>query len=150
MNGPSRVTVDVAGEPKHAFQHGPARASAWWPTTHTASHEHGAEIVFEPRVGGRLFERTSTGREIDWGEVTEWDPPFRLRYRWHIATNAGAATDVEINFRELDPSLTRVEIEHRGWEQLGEEKGRAWRDVNHGGWDGVLPAYIAACSKQAA
>jgi len=113
------------------------------PRSFTALHEGDAEIVFEPRVGGRIFERTAAGHEIDWGRVTEWDPPLRLRYRWHIAADPADATDVEIVFREPDASLTRVEIEHRGWERLGEEKGRAWRDVNHGGWDGVLPACIS-------
>jgi uncharacterized protein YndB with AHSA1/START domain len=147
---PIRLEVEVACEPEHAFRTWTDRASAWWPAAHTASHEHGAEIVFEPRAGGRIFERTPSGQEIEWGQVTEWDPPRRLRYQWHIAADEADATDVEIVFRELGRTLTRVEIEHRGWEKLGAEKGRAWRDVNHGGWDGVLPAYIVACAKQAA
>ncbi len=150
MIRPIRVSVEVACEPEHAFRTWTSRATAWWPVAHTVSHERGAEIVFEPRVGGRIFERTASGEEIEWGEVTEWEPPRRLGYRWHIATDPAEATEVEINFRELDTSLTRVEIEHRGWERLGDDKGRTWRDVNHGGWDGVLPAYIAACSRQAA
>ena len=149
MIEPIRVTIDVACEPEHAFRTWTSRASAWWPNEHTASHERDAEIVFEPRVGGRIFERTTTGQEIEWGFVTDWDPPRRLRYQWHIATDPADATEVEIVFRGLEASLTRVEIEHRGWERLGDEKGRAGRDVNNGGWDGVLPAYIAACTKQA-
>ena len=68
----------------------------WWPPEHTALHEPGAEIVFEHRAGGRIFERTPQGDEIEWGEITEWEPPRRLRYRWHIATDPANATDVEI------------------------------------------------------
>ena len=150
MIEPIRLTIDVACEPEHAFRTWTSLASAWWPPDHTASHERGAEIVFEPRVGGRIFERTPSGQEIAWGYVTAWDPPRRLRYEWHIAADTADATEVEIVFREVAASLTRVEIEHRGWERLGEQKGQAWRDVNHGGWDGVLPAYITACSKEAA
>ena len=101
--------------------------------------------MFEPRVGGRIFERTSDGQEIDWGEITEWDPPHRLRYRWHIATDVVNATDVEIAFRRLSDSSTRVDIEHGGWDRLG-EIGQPWRDANQGGWDGVMPAYLAACA----
>jgi len=67
-----------------------------WPPEHTASHEPGAEIVFEHRAGGRIFERTPPGDEIEWGEITEWEPPRRLRYGWHIATDPANATDVEI------------------------------------------------------
>ena len=150
MIEPIRVEIEVACGSEHAFRTWTDRASAWWPAAHTASHERGAQIVFEPRVGGRIFERTAAGEEIEWGQVTEWDPPRRLRYQWHIATDPADATEVEIFFRELDPALTRVEIEHRGWERLGDEKGRAWRTVNNGGWTGVLPAYIAACAEQAA
>jgi len=59
---------------------------------------------------------------------------------WHIATQTQNATDVEIVFRGLPDSTTRVEIEHGGWDRLA-EIGQAWRDANHVGWDGVLPSY---------
>lgn len=101
--------------------------------------------MFEPRTGGRIYERTAGGREIDWGRIVEWDPPRRLRYLWHIATEPENATDVEIVFHPLDESTTRVEIEHGGWDRLG-ELGHAWRKANHAGWDGVLPAYGGACA----
>ena len=41
-------------------------------------------VTLEPRLGGRIYERTSDGTEIDWGEITDWDPPRRLAYLWHI------------------------------------------------------------------
>lgn len=116
MIEPIRVTIDVACEPEHAFRTWTSRASAWWPPDHTASHEQDAEIVFEPRVGGRIFERTATGQEIEWGQVTDWDPPRRLRYQWHIAADPADATEVEIVFRELEASLTTVEDNPvKGW-----------------------------------
>ena len=123
-----------------------ARASAWWPVAHTVSRSAGLEVVFGPHVGGRIFERTGDGMDIVWGEVTTWDPPGRLGYLWHIATDRSDATDVDIAFTEIEPSLTRVEIEHRGWERLGAEKGQTWRDANCGGWDGLLPAFVAVCA----
>ena len=135
----------VACEPDHAFATWTGKASAWWPAEHTMSHESGSEIVFEPRAGGRIFERTPAGQELEWGEIVEWDPPRRLRYVWHIATDRENATDVEIVFRALPDSSTQVEIEHGGWDRLG-EVGQAWRDANHAGWDGVLPAYTASCA----
>lgn len=134
----------VACSPEHAFTTWTGKASFWWPPQHTVSHEKGVKIVFEPRVGGRIFERAPDGREIDWGEITAWDPPRRLRYLWHIAADRSDATSVEIAFVALPGQSTRVEIEHRGWERLG-AKGRSWRDANRHGWDGVLPNYGAAC-----
>ena len=144
MIEPLRMSFVVACDPDHAFATWTGKASFWWPVEHTVSHEAGTKIVFEPRQGGRIFERTPDGREIRWGEILEWDPPRRLRYFWHIATDPENATDVEIVFHELPDSSTRVEIEHSGWERLG-EIGTAWRDANHAGWDGVLPSYTASC-----
>jgi hypothetical protein len=141
---PLRLSFVVGCEPDHAFATWTRKASAWWPPEHTVSHEAGSEIVFEPRVGGRIFERTPSGREVEWGEIVEWDPPRRLRYLWHIATDRDRATDVAIVFHELPNMSTRVEVEHTGWERLG-EIGQVWRDANRAGWDGVLPAYEASC-----
>lgn len=145
---PLRITFDVECSPDHAFETWTRKATAWWPPQHTVSHEPGATIVFEPRAGGRIFERTPGGREIEWGEVVEWDPPRRLRYLWHIATDPAHATDVSIAFNTA-PKGTRIEIEHGGWERLG-EIGEAWRNTNRAGWDGVLPAYTAAARRKGA
>jgi len=100
------------------------------------------EVVLEPRVGGRIFERTRGGDEHDWGEVTAWEPPARLGYLWHLRRDRADATEVEIRFL-AHGDATRVEIEHRGWERLG-ARGREWRDRNHGGWSTLLPHYVAA------
>jgi hypothetical protein len=112
------------------------------------SCEPGLKVVFEPRVGGRIFERTTAGREIEWGEITLWDPPRRLRYLWHLRSDRADATDVEIVFTEFGHSSTRVEIEHSGWDRLGAAADR--RDANRRGWEGVLAAYVAACQGEAA
>jgi len=139
---PLRIEFDVECSPDHAFETWTRKATSWWPPEHTVSHERGARIVFEPRVRGRIFERTADSDEIEWGEIVEWDPPRRLRYRWHIATDPQHATDVAIEFRRA-PHGTHVEIEHGGWDRLG-DIGQAWRDANHAGWDGVLPSYAEA------
>ncbi len=143
MIEPLRISFEVECGPEHAFDTWTEQATAWWPPDHSMSHEPGAAIVFEPRPGGRIFERTASGRELEWGEIVDWERPRRLRYLWRIATDSRNATDVEIVFRRLSASRTRVEIEHGGWERLG-EAGPSWREANHAGWDGVLPAYRAA------
>lgn len=145
MIEPLRISFEVDCSTQHAFAIWTERASVWWPEQHTVSREQGLQIVFEPRVGGRIYERSLGGTEHDWGEITMWDPPHRLAYLWRIATDPANATDVQIRFLEIGPDATRVEIEHGGWERLGPEVGPAWRETNRGGWDGTLPAYIAAC-----
>ena len=101
-------------------------------------------VVLEPRAGGRIFERTPGGIEHDWGEVTIWEPPARFGYLWHLRRDRADATEVEIRFIAAGEAITRVEIEHRGWEALGAEAGAAWRDRNHGGWATLLPWYVTA------
>jgi activator of Hsp90 ATPase-like protein len=148
MIEPLHLAFEVDCPLEHAFDTWTQRTSSWWPPSHTVSGEPGLEVVFEGRAGGRIFERTPGGREVEWGEVTVWDRPRRLSYLWHIRTDRSDATEVEIRFSEQGASRTRVEIEHRGWERLG-AKGAGWRTVNRSGWDGVLPHYVAACTRRA-
>ena len=124
----------MACPPEKAFRTWTERIATWWPADHTVTGEGDLLVVLEPRVGGRLFERTRGGDEHDWGRVTVWEPPRRLGYTWHLRADRSDATDVEIRFVPAGGG-TRVEIEHRGWERLGAEPGRDWRDRNFGGWE---------------
>jgi hypothetical protein len=145
MIEPLRFAFEVACPREDAFDLWTRRTSSWWPRSHTVTGDRGPQIVLEGRAGGRIFERTAAGREVEWGEITVWDPPRRLCYLWHIRTDRADATEVEIRFNGTGDAHTRVEIEHRGWERLG-TRGPGWRDANQGGWNGVLPEYVAACS----
>ena len=147
MIEPLRISVDVACPPEHAFVTWTARFGVWWPWGHTVSGEREATVVLEPGVGGRIYERTPEGVELDWGEITGWEPPVRLAYLWHIRRDRADATDVEITFVALDDGTTRVDIVHTGWERLG-AGGQAWRDANAGGWAGLLPHFTAACTRE--
>jgi hypothetical protein len=139
---PLRMTFTVDCPAAHAFTVWTARISAWWPADHTVSGDAGLDVVLEPSVGGRIFERTQSGVEHDWGEVTVWEPPRRLGYLWHLRRDRADATEVEITFTERDGG-TVVAIEHRGWDRLG-ALGPDWREANKGGWSTLLPHYIAA------
>ena len=143
MIEPIRLAFDVDCSPEHAFAVWTADIDRWWPADHTVTGTDDLRVVLEPRVGGRIFERTTDGVEHDWGEVTAWEPPGRLVYLWHLRRDRADATEVEIRFLAVDGARTRVEIEHRGWEALGAE-GEAWRDRNHGGWATLLPWFVAA------
>jgi uncharacterized protein YndB with AHSA1/START domain len=143
---PIRIAFEVSCPAPHAFEVWTARIGEWWPADHTVSAEDGLTVVLEPRLGGRIFERTRDGVEHAWGEVTAWEPPGRLAYLWHLRHDRADATEVEIRFIERDDATTLVEIEHRGWERLGAE-GEAWRDRNHGGWATLLPHYVAATTR---
>ena len=110
---PLRLAFEVACPPEHAFMVWTERIAAWWPADHTASSEPNLQVVLEGRIGGRIFERTATGAEHDWGEVVAWEPPHRFVYLWHLRRDRADATEVEIRFVPAG-DVTRVEIEHRG------------------------------------
>jgi uncharacterized protein YndB with AHSA1/START domain len=140
---PIRLSFEVACPVERAFEIWTARTSSWWPASHTVTGEPGLQVVLEPRVGGRIFERTATGVEYDWGEIVAWEPPHRLVYLWHLRADRGDATEVEIRFSAHGVTGTRVDIDHRGWDRLV-TLGQARRDANGAGWAGLLPHYVEA------
>lgn len=108
------------------------------------SGEDEIEIVFEPRLGGRIFERTPTGVEHDWGEVLTWDPPTRLRYRWHVFFERSEATTVEVCFSEVGDSETEVTITQTGFEALG-VPGMERRQRTGDAWAALTGLFQQAC-----
>jgi hypothetical protein len=145
---PLRLSFVVACSPTAAFRTWTEATTMWWPADHTTTGAPGSTITFEPFVGGRVYERTAAGEEIDWGEILTWEPPGRLAYLWHIRADRADATEVEITFAPEDERACRVAIEHRGWERLG-ARGEVRREANRRGWGGLLPHYVAACAAAA-
>ena len=143
MIEPLRVSVDLDCPVAHAFDTWTTRFGSWWPKGHTVSGDASAEVVLEPYVGGRIFERDGAGQETPWGEVTAWEPPRRLAYLWHIRRDRADATDVELVFTPVDDDRCRLDITHTGWERLGAQ-ATSWRDANRGGWAGLLPHFVRA------
>jgi Activator of Hsp90 ATPase homolog 1-like protein len=144
---PLRLSFDLACPVEHAFAVWTTRFGDWWPVDHTVTGEPGLEVVLEPHPGGRIYERTRSGQEHDWGRVTIWEPPTRLGYLWHLRQEPARPTEVEIRFIAAAASATRVEIEHHGWEQLGAD-AETWRDRNRTGWRTLLPHYVSTVEQQ--
>ena len=132
------LTVDCGVE--DAFRIFTADTLSWWPTESHSIHETVAEIVFEPRVGGEVYEVSNTGEKGHWANVLEWEPPTRLVLAWNILDRDELPTEVEVRFFP-DGVRTRVELEHRGWERLA-ELGAGRRENYDGGWDFVLGQYV--------
>jgi uncharacterized protein YndB with AHSA1/START domain len=131
------VTVDCAVE--EAFRVFTADAMSWWPVQTHSIHEAVDAIVFEPTVGGAVYEIRTNGERGHWATVLEWEPPHRLVLAWNILEREGDLTEVEVRFLP-DGEATRVELEHRGWENvdLDAPAKRSNYDI---GWDAVLGTY---------
>jgi uncharacterized protein YndB with AHSA1/START domain len=145
VTAPLELSFTVACSPAHAFATWAERTSAWWPHGHSVSKDPRLSVTFEPRRGGRVFERTGAGDEHDWGEVLAWEPPHRLAYLWHLAQDRSDATEVDIAFAGAAGGGTRVTIVHRGWERLG-ARADGLRERNVRGWSGLLPHFERAAA----
>ena len=143
-----RLSFEVACPVDHAFTVWTTGIGRWWPRDHTVTGRPDLAVVLQGGVGGRIYERTPEGVEHDWGEVTVWQPPSRLAYRWHLGRDSSAATDVEIRFLARGDRTTCVEIEHSGWERLG-DAADTWRDRNALGWQSLLPHFVESTSTTA-
>jgi Activator of Hsp90 ATPase homolog 1-like protein len=146
---PVRKTVRVNAAAAHAFEAFASGIGRWWPVTHTIGASPVREVVIEPRAGGRWYERGQDGSECDWGVVLAWEPPGRLLLGWQLDAefrrNPATATEVELRFVAESPTVTRVELEHRGLERLGKQAEvlRGKFDAP-GGWAGILERYREA------
>lgn len=96
------------------------RIHTWWPVGQfSAGRERIRDVVTEPFVGGRVYERWNDDTEVDWATVSVWDPHDRLTLTWHLTP---AATRVDLTFGVVAPRLTSVRLEHSGWESLTDEQ----------------------------
>src|SRR5881392_2091394 len=84
-----------------------------------------AETVFEPRVGGHIYDRGVDGSECRWARVLAYEPPNRLLLswdispRWQIETDPDKTSEWEVKFTAETARRTRVELEHRNLDRDG-------------------------------
>lgn len=143
-------SVLVPLSPGKAFELFVDRFDTWWPREgHKLLDQDLAEVVIEPREGGRWYERAVDGSECDWGYVKELDPPNGIVLAWHLDPHfnfdpdPARATTVEVSF-DAEADQTRVTLEHRGFEVHG-EAGAGMRESvgGDGGWAALLALYRA-------
>lgn len=112
-----------------------------------------AETVFEPRVGGHIYDRGTDGSECRWARILVFDPPRRVVFSWDIGptwqleTEPENASEVEVRFTSETPNRTRVELEHRNIDRHGPGWGAVAEGVGHDrGWPLYLERYAALFS----
>jgi hypothetical protein len=140
------VAVDVRAGVEAAFGVFTAGIGDWWPVAAYSVEPGRLEaVVLEGWAGGRLYERWAGGDEADWGQVLAWEPPARVLLAWSPSPERPAPTAVEVRFTAVDPEHTRVELEHRGWERLGDQGDHVWAGYEEG-WPRVLDAFAGAAT----
>jgi uncharacterized protein YndB with AHSA1/START domain len=137
-----RKSLTVAAPVERAFEVFTERIGTWWPLdTHSIGHERARDAVLEGREGGGLYEVMDGGETAPWATVLAWEPPSRIVLSWHVNPTV-PATEVEVRFSP-EGDGTRVVLEHRGWERLGDDADAA-RGAYEEGWDVVLGPFADA------
>ena len=141
------LTVDVP--PDWAFRFFTEKIGDWWPLEDYSTFAMNGRgrpdrVVFEPKVGGRVYEQL--GDEVaTWGVVNVWEPPSRVAFSWRTNTEWPEETDVEITFTS-EGGGTRVRLRHTGWERLGDRAEAAHASYAEG-WGEVLQHYEEAVGR---
>jgi uncharacterized protein YndB with AHSA1/START domain len=138
-----RKSVEVGVPIETAFSVFTEQAGSWWPLeTKSVGREEAVDLIFEPEVDGRVYERLRSGDEHEWGRILAWEPPRLLALSWHPGRDPETAQEVEIRFSTTDGG-TRVELEHRGWERLVATADEIPEHYDSG-WEEVLARFVSA------
>ena len=136
-----QLQIVVAAPVERAFRVFTERFDRIKPREHNMLGVPIAETVFEPRVGGHVYDRGVDGSECRWARVLAYEPPHRvviswdISPRWQIETDLDKTSEVEVRFIPEAADRTRVELEHRnldrhgaGWESMrqGVESENGW------------------------
>lgn len=138
-----RLSVTVPARPERAFEAFTKEMGAWWPlASHSICEDEAAEVIFEEHVGGRVYERSPQGQEQQWAKILVWEPPHRLVLEWRPNPEPGPRTEVEVTFTFAE-NATRVDLEHRAWERLGDDAEEVRSDyASERGWAAVMSDFV--------
>ena len=143
------ITVDAPIE--RAFHVFTQEMDKWWSPDHHILEAPLAEMVFEPRVGGHVYDRGTDGSECRWARVLAYDPPTRVVFswdinlQWQLETDPERTSEIEIRFTPEDGNRTRVELEHRNLDRHGDGwEGMREAVASPGGWGQGLERFAAA------
>jgi uncharacterized protein YndB with AHSA1/START domain len=150
----TEVVVDAPAD--RAFRLFTERFDRIKPREHNMLGVDIAESVFEPRAGGRIYDRGVDGSECQWGRVLAFEPPDRILFSWdinpswQIETDLAKTSEVEVRFVGDGPDRTRVELEHRHLDRHGD----GWAGMREGvradqGWPLYLQRFSAAATEAA-
>jgi len=149
-----RRTITVEAPIERAFAVFTNQFGDFKPPEHNMLGVPIAETVFEPFVGGHIYDRGTDGSECRWARVLTFEPPDRVVVSWDISpywqieTDPEHTSEVEIRFVAESPERTRLELEHRNIER----HGPGWEGVRDGvaddaGWTFYLDRYAEVVTK---
>jgi uncharacterized protein YndB with AHSA1/START domain len=151
-----RREIVVEAPIQRAFTVFTERFADFKPPEHNMLRVPIATTVFEPRVGGNIYDRGVDGSECRWARILAYEPPNRVVFswdigpQWEIETEPENTSEVEVRFIAETPQRTRVELEHRNIDR----HGPGWQSISEGvagdaGWPLYLTRYGALFDESA-
>ena len=145
---PVRKSIFVNAPQARAFDVFTSGIGRWWPKSHKIGAVDLERPVLEPKPDGRWYELGVDGSQCEVGKVLVWDPPERLVLIWQLTAeftfDPDLETEVEVRFSP-EGSGTRVDLEHRNLERLGDTANKLREAIDSpGGWGGLLELYAQA------
>ena len=145
-----RTSIVVDAPIERAFQVFTDDFGSFKPREHNLLAVEIAETVFEPRVGGYLYDRGVDGSECRWARVLAYDPPhmvllsWDISPHWQIETDRERTSEVEVRFIAESAERTRVVLERRNLDRHGD----GWEGLREGvhgdqGWPLYLQRFAA-------
>ncbi len=126
-----QTSIVVEAPAEQAFAVFTEDIGSWWPPEHHILDAPLDHMVFEPRVGGNVYDVGTDGSRCRWATVLAYEPPHRVVFswditlQWQIETEPARASEVEVRFVPEGAGRTRVELDHRhidrhgqGWEAM--------------------------------
>ena len=143
-----QIVVDAPQE--RAFDVFTRRLGDFKPREHNLLAAPITETVFEPKVGGNIYDLGEDGSECRWARILAYEPPSRVVFSWDIGPTwqledePENTSEVEVRFVAESADRTRVELEHRNIDR----HGPGWEAVHEGvdgeaGWPLYLDRYAA-------
>jgi uncharacterized protein YndB with AHSA1/START domain len=132
------TTVDLPIE--DAFTLFTEGIGSWWNPDHHIIDVPYSHMVFDPFVGGHVYDVGTDSSECRWSRVLVYERPDSVVFswdidaHWQVEKDPARCSEVHVEFAEESPGRTTVVLEHRhldrhgdGWESLAESLSGGWQ-----------------------
>jgi uncharacterized protein YndB with AHSA1/START domain len=145
MIAPVRKSIRVEAPIARAFDVFTTGLTRWWPHSHGIGKQPAANVLLEPKLGGRWLETSEDGAETTAALIITWDPPHRLVLLWQVSAqwkpDVEMRSEVDVRFTADGPNATLVELTHHKFETMGAEQGAKMREDVNGGWPSLMERF---------